>query len=138
VPIGDIQPGNVRRWRTNLLAPGVSEITVAKAYRLLKAVLNTAVDDGVIKRRPCRIKGAGQEDSPERPTLTVAQVYALAEAVGQRYPSPDGKLLHHSNFRLRVWLDAREAAGPGEGVHFTICGIPETRSRLPRARPSAS
>jgi integrase len=63
----------------------VSAVTVAKAYRLLKAVLNTALDDGVIRRNPCRIKGAGQEESPERPTLTITQVYALAEAVHQRY-----------------------------------------------------
>ena len=30
-------------------------------------------------------KGASQEKSPERPVLTVAQVYALADAVGGRY-----------------------------------------------------
>ncbi len=60
-------------------------MTVAKAYRLLKAVFNTAVDDGLIRRNPCRIKGAGQERSPERPVLTVPEVYALADAVGARY-----------------------------------------------------
>jgi integrase len=38
-----------------------------------------------IKRNPCRIKGAGQEHSPERPVLRIAQVYAVANAVGQRY-----------------------------------------------------
>jgi integrase len=85
MPIGDIQPGHVRRWRQTLLASDVSAVTVAKAYRLLKAVLNTAVDDGAIRRNPCRIKGAGQEDSPERPTLTVTQVWALADAIDQRY-----------------------------------------------------
>jgi hypothetical protein len=42
----------------------------------------TAVDDGLIKRNPYRVKGAGSEDSPERPVLSVAQVYALADAVG--------------------------------------------------------
>jgi integrase len=47
--------------------------------------MNTAVDDGLIKRNPCRIKGAGSEDSPERPVLSVSQVYALADAVGLRY-----------------------------------------------------
>ena len=36
-------------------------------------------------RAPCRIKGADREYSPERPVLTVAQVYALADAVGLRY-----------------------------------------------------
>ena len=44
----------------------VSPVTVAKAYRLLKAIFNTAVDDGLLRRNPCRIKGAGQEKSPER------------------------------------------------------------------------
>ena len=58
---------------------------MAKAYRLLKAIMNTAVDDGRIRRNPCRIKGASQETSPERPVLTVAQVYALAEAIDRRY-----------------------------------------------------
>ena len=83
--IADIQPSQVRRWRKQLLDAGVSAVTVAKAYRLLKAVLNTALDDGVIRRNPCRIKGAGQEESPERPILTIPEVYALADAVGQRY-----------------------------------------------------
>jgi len=83
--IAEIQPSRVRRWRKKLLDAGVSEVTTAKAYRLLKAILNTALDDGAIKRNPCRIKGAGQEESPERPTLTIAQVYALADVVTQRY-----------------------------------------------------
>jgi len=43
------------------------------------------VDDGLIRRNPCRIKGTGQERSPERPVLTVPQVYALADAAGGRY-----------------------------------------------------
>ena len=60
-------------------------MTVAKAYRLLKAILNTAVDEGLIRRNPCRIKGAGQERSAERPVLTVSQVYALADATDARY-----------------------------------------------------
>ena len=67
----------------------MSAVTVAKAYRLLKADLNTALDDGVIRRNPCRIKGAGQEESAERPTLTIAQVYALADAIDQRYRALD-------------------------------------------------
>lgn len=39
------------------------------------------MDDGLIRRSPCRIKGAGQERSPERPVLAVPEVYALADAV---------------------------------------------------------
>jgi integrase len=83
--LADIREPSVRRWRKTLLDAKVSAVTVAKAYRLLKAILNTAVDDGLIRRNPCRIKGAGQEKSPERPVLTVRQVFALAEAAGPRY-----------------------------------------------------
>ena len=75
----------MRRWRKQLLDTEVSAVTTAKAYRLLKAILATAADDGAIRRNPCRIKGAGQEKSPERPTLTITQVFALAETIGQRY-----------------------------------------------------
>ena len=83
--LAEIREPHVRRWRKDLLDAGVSAVTVAKAYRLLKAILNTAVDDGLIRRNPCRIKGAGQEKSAERPVLTVAQVYALADATDERY-----------------------------------------------------
>jgi integrase len=58
---------------------------VAKSYRVLRAILHTAVDDGLIRQNPCRIKGGGEENSPERPTLTVAEVYAIADAVQPRY-----------------------------------------------------
>ncbi|HEY2640251.1 MAG TPA: site-specific integrase, partial [Streptosporangiaceae bacterium] len=65
--IGAINDADVRRWRADLLAAGVSPVTAAKAYRLLKAILATAVEDGLIRRNPCRVKGAGNEQSPERP-----------------------------------------------------------------------
>src|SRR5262249_20138253 len=64
---------------------GTAATMVAKAYRLLRAVLNTAVDDELIRRNPCRIKGAGIERAPERPTATVAQVFDLAGLVPARF-----------------------------------------------------
>jgi hypothetical protein len=60
--VQDITEARVRRWRKNLLDAGVGPVTVAKAYRLLKAILNTAVDDGLIRRNPCRIKGPGKRN----------------------------------------------------------------------------
>jgi integrase len=83
--VQDITEPRVRRWRKSLLDAGVGEVTVAKAYRLLKAIMNTAVDDGMIRRNPCRIKSAGQEKSPERPVLTIRQVFDLADAIAPRY-----------------------------------------------------
>jgi integrase len=78
-----LAPGQRRRRRR--LDTGASATSTAKAYRLLKAILNTAVDDGLIRRNPCRIKGAGLDRSPERSVLTLHQVVALADAIGPRY-----------------------------------------------------
>ncbi len=48
-------------------------------------MLTTAADGGVIRRNPCRIKGAGTEASPERQMLTVRQVFDLSEVIEPRY-----------------------------------------------------
>jgi integrase len=80
-----VTPARVRAWRSSLLDGGVGQVTVAKAYRLLRAVMNTAVDDELIRRNPCRIKGAGRESSPERTVVSVEQVYRLAGAIDGRW-----------------------------------------------------
>lgn len=85
VEIGQLSTEQVRTWRSSLLRDGRSEDRVAKAYRLLRAIMNTSADDGRIKRNPCRIRGAGQHRTPERPTATVTQVYRLAELVPPRF-----------------------------------------------------
>jgi hypothetical protein len=43
----------------------------------MKSVMATAVDDGIVERNPCRVRGAGQDRSPERPVLSVGEVVAL-------------------------------------------------------------
>ncbi|MBO0882628.1 MAG: phage integrase SAM-like domain-containing protein, partial [Mycobacterium sp.] len=75
----------VRSWRQELLETGRSEVTAAKSYRLLRAIMNTAFDDGRIKRNPCRIPGADQEPEFDRPVATVPQVYALAGQMPGRF-----------------------------------------------------
>ena len=75
----------VREWRATLIEEGVSQTMAAKAYRLLRAILMTAaLEDRLIPRNPCQIRGADKEYSEERPVLTVAQVLALAEAMPYR------------------------------------------------------
>src|SRR5689334_18557783 len=56
--IAQIKPNVIRTWRSDLLDAGRSEDAAAKAYRLVRAIMSTAVDDEVIRRNPCRIKGA--------------------------------------------------------------------------------
>jgi hypothetical protein len=63
----DLTPPRIRAWRKELLDGGLGDVTVAKCYRFLRAVLNTAVDDELIRRNPCRIKGAGSEARPGAP-----------------------------------------------------------------------
>jgi hypothetical protein len=103
VPLGRLSTPMIREWRAQLLRSGVSVSMTAKAYRLLRAVLATAVEeDKILARNPCRLRGAGTERAPERPVLTIAQVFELAEVVGRRHIGnirrlPDGR------YRLRYW-----------------------------------
>ncbi|MET7858440.1 tyrosine-type recombinase/integrase [Streptomyces sp. NPDC005318] len=83
--LADVTTSRVRSWRGQLLAAGVGEPTVVKAYQVLRAIMNTAVDDELVRRNPCRVKGADRYDVPERPVLTVAEVYAVADAMAPRY-----------------------------------------------------
>jgi integrase len=79
VPLAKIDTPMIRDWRARLLDQGVSVSEAAKAYRFVRAVLMTAADDRIIPRNPCRVRGAGEERPDERPTLTVRQVYELAD-----------------------------------------------------------
>lgn len=83
--LSEVTTPQIRRWRADLLSSGVGEATVVKAYQILRAIMNTAVDDGVIQRNPCRIKGAGTAKTAERPFLEVGEVFQLAEAVPPRF-----------------------------------------------------
>jgi integrase len=61
-------------------------VTVAKAYRLLRAIFETAVeDDRIVPRNPCHIDGAGKEESDERDIVPLPVVFKLADTVPVRY-----------------------------------------------------
>jgi integrase len=81
-----LSPRDVRSWHAVLAKAGkIGPVSVAKAYRLLKTICATAVEDELINRNPCNLKGAAVERSPERTVLSVAQVNALIEAIEPRY-----------------------------------------------------
>jgi integrase len=83
--LADLDLMMVRSWLAELEREAVSPNTVAKAYRLLARIMDTAVEAGVIVRNPCSVKGAATERAPEMRVATVAQVAALAEAIGPRF-----------------------------------------------------
>lgn len=89
-----IDPDIVRRWHATLgdelrtqrsTSSTDGSATLARAYRLLRAILQTAVDDELLIRNPCRLPGAGDPRSVERPVLTVQEIAALADAVPAHY-----------------------------------------------------
>jgi integrase len=82
--LASIQPAQVRAWHTTI-ADRVSPLQAAKAYRLMRTILNTAVRDGLLATNPCNIEGGGVERSGERPLIDTEAVFELAEAIDPRY-----------------------------------------------------
>jgi len=112
VPVGKMSAQLVREWRATLIGNGVSVSMAAKAYWLLRAIMNTARnEDGMLNRNPCRVKGVGDEVTEERPVLTVRQVFDLAASVGRRpigniRATPDGYRLRFSRHgQMRTLLE---------------------------------
>ena len=78
-----ITPDAVRRWHHRLVR---SKPTMApKAYRLLRTILTTAVDDGVLSENPCRLRGAASERAPERRIPSVGEIQQLADSIEPRF-----------------------------------------------------
>ena len=69
VPAGKLStPARSASGGQRCLRNGVSVSVAAKAYRLLRAILMTAVEeDRLLSRNPCRIRGAGDEKTRRAP-----------------------------------------------------------------------
>jgi len=80
-----ISPDRVRRWYTDQIASG-RQTQTARAYSLLKSVLSTALQDGLISSNPCMIRGAANASSGRKITPpTSAELNAIANAITPRY-----------------------------------------------------
>lgn len=84
LPVRRITPEVVRDWHSTLVSSAGPD-QAAKSYRLLRAVLNTAVDEELLVRNPCRLKGAGVEHAQERPMPATSVVLDIADAIEPRY-----------------------------------------------------
>ena len=89
---GRIDPQLIKSWIDagapmikNYKEIGSGAVQLAQAYRFLRAIFNVAIDDGIMKENPCRIKGAGTPRHGERPIITPEQIAALANEVPDRY-----------------------------------------------------
>ncbi|MCZ7534303.1 MAG: site-specific integrase [Acidimicrobiia bacterium] len=84
--IGSIQPIHVAQWVADLDAAGYAPATVRKAYQLLSAAMDAAVESGLIGRSPCR--GVDLPRLETRSTirfLEPAEINFLADAIDSRY-----------------------------------------------------
>jgi integrase len=118
--IGRLSPDQIRRWHRPLQERIPS--TAARAYRIMHAILNTAVDDQLIARNPCRIRGAGSDPRNERTFVPAEVVLALADIAherirpmilvagfgGLRYGELRGLRVRHYD-RLKATLTVRES-----------------------------
>jgi integrase len=82
-PIGAIEPSDVQTWIAGLDAQGYSAATIAKAYRIVRAVCKVAVRDGKVARSPVE-SGIELPKATTTPmmVLTTDEIAALADAVG--------------------------------------------------------
>lgn len=78
LPLAKLSPSMVRRWYEGLSSRHPA--TASGAYRLLSAICHTAVDDELLARTPCKIKGAGNDRSEERPTASIPELNSAVAA----------------------------------------------------------
>lgn len=80
MPLSSIAPAEVRRWHKGRME-ATGKTPVRQSYTLLRAVLATAVRDGLLSSNPCQITGAGTTKNPERPYVSHEHARALVEAL---------------------------------------------------------
>lgn len=80
----DITPDRIRTWHTKM---GTRTPTLrAHAYALLRTIMGTAVQDGLVASNPCHIRGAGSSKRRhEIKPLTLAELGTLVRALPPRY-----------------------------------------------------
>lgn len=84
LPLSEITTAAVRVWFNSY---GTRTPTArAHAYQVLSSIMSQAVDDELIHRNPCRIRGGGRVVVNREPeVLTLTELIALAEAMPPRH-----------------------------------------------------
>jgi integrase len=84
--LGAIKPSTLRTWRSNLLDAGKPLVQAVKAYRIVRAIFNTAVkQDEILKLNPCRIPGFDVQPTKDRPEVDLEHIEALAEEMPAQF-----------------------------------------------------
>jgi len=80
----DLTSERVRKWKHDRLAVA-GDYAVKNAYSVLRAVMNTALDDNIIKNNPCNRSNSVRVTSPKRQVLTPEQLAELSTVVPKHY-----------------------------------------------------
>jgi integrase len=83
--LDEIDALTVKRWHSAMLANGSAPATAAKAYRVLRGVLQSAVDAGRITVNPAAVRGAATERPAKLRIPTASDVLAIGDAMPERY-----------------------------------------------------
>jgi integrase len=113
--MGKVRPAQVRSWFAGVAKERPT--SAAGAYRLLRAIFNTALRDELVSSSPCRLTGAAVEHAAERPMLTTLQVEELADGMPER-------------FRVAVTLAAWGGLRRGEVLGLRRGDINEVTGRI--------
>ena len=81
VPLASITPEVVRRWLARQTAQGVSPTQANKRFRILRRILNVAVETDHLVKNPCKGVRAPEIPHQEMQFLTATEVRDLAEAM---------------------------------------------------------
>lgn len=87
-PVGSLRPLDVRAWLAAETRAGVGAGTIRNAYRVLRPILDTAVEAGCLRANPCAV--LRRDDMPRIPRteinfLTTDEVARLAAATREPY-----------------------------------------------------
>lgn len=115
--LGEITPTDVRSWHGTLNRSRLHPNTVSKIYRLMRSIMTSAVDEGLVPSNPVHVRGAAREQIVERPLLTWEQVETLADAIEAR-------------FSALVWLAATSGLRFGELAGLTAADLDFTKAAV--------
>ncbi|RSN50859.1 tyrosine-type recombinase/integrase [Actinomadura sp. WAC 06369] len=107
--LGDLQRSDAKAF-VALLADKLAPSTVHTVFAVLRSLMQSAVDDGMIGANPCARVPLPRVESRVIDPMSPADVLALADAITERY-------------RVTVWLGAGLGMREGEALGLTVARV---------------
>lgn len=85
VPLGRIQPLDIREWVSDLHSSGLSASRIRQAYYLVAQILRAGVESGYLTKTPCVGVTLPRMRQREMRYITVEEVRRIAEATREPY-----------------------------------------------------